>query len=189
MTINENLFYICKNLKFWNMKNIIILLLILVFASCKTPTKNTGKTNERFIPEPIPILNSHIMNSPAMLPPAIIYKTTVNYNDNVPVIMNESRTEIISYPAPTDLRRSDGYCTPTPLSNGFLLDNRGINSNVAFTNYTYKEYAALENAPTMTELMSRIVNKYPLEIMYQTLQTRNNKTGDRKSTRLNSSHI
>lgn len=101
------------------------------------------------------------------MPAIIVYKTTKDYNNLVPVIMNNARTAIVSYPHPTDVKRGSGYTTPTPLKNGYLLDNRGINRNVAFLNYTYEAYSKLTAAPTIEELLSRIVDKYPLVEMYE----------------------
>ena len=82
--------------------------------------------------------------------------------DLVPVMMNEARTAIVSYPAPVDLRRGDELCLPTRLDDGYLLDNRGIGPTVALLSYTYAQYAALKEAPSMEELMAHIANRYPL---------------------------
>jgi len=51
---------------------------------------------------------------------------------------------------------------PTKLADGYLLDNRGITENVAFTSYTYEEYSRLKSAPTETELMNKIIDRNPL---------------------------
>ncbi|NDW12563.1 hypothetical protein D0T50_06620 [Bacteroides sp. 214] len=101
------------------------------------------------------------------MPAVIVYKTTKDYNNLVPVIMNDARTAIVSYPHPTDAKRGSGYATPTRLKNGYLLDNRGINRNVAFLNYTYEAYSKLTAAPSIEELLNCIVDKYPLVEMYE----------------------
>lgn len=82
--------------------------------------------------------------------------------DRVPVMLNASGSAIVSYPAPSDLRTGDGYCLPTRLADGYLLDNRGIGPNVAFLDYTYAQYAALPATPTVGELMQHIVSRKPL---------------------------
>ena len=51
---------------------------------------------------------------------------------------------------------------PTKLEQGYWLDNRGIGPNVAFLSYTYEEYSKLSVSPSMDDLMSHIVDKYPL---------------------------
>lgn len=96
---------------------------------------------------------------------AIIYKTIHNYNLLVPVIMNEDRTKIISYPDPSDIYYQGKLSVPAQLANGYLLDNRGINENVAFLSFTYQEYSKLKEAPPMSILLSRIVDKYPLKAL------------------------
>jgi hypothetical protein len=99
-------------------------------------------------------------------PEAIIYKTKGDYNRLVPIILNKEKTEIVSYPAPTDLKYKGEIAVPTVLENGFLLDNRGINADVAFINMTYEEYMTLEKSPSTDELMGLIVDYDPLVEMY-----------------------
>ena len=81
-------------------------------------------------------------------------------------IMNDEKTEITSFPAPGDLKYKGNPSLPTELENGFLLDNRGITRNVAFTSYTYEEYMALEKTPSKEDLLTRIVDQDPLTEMY-----------------------
>lgn len=95
-------------------------------------------------------------------PVVYIYKMKKDYSQLVPVLMDDSRSRIVSYPHPTDLKRGDKLCLPTKLVQDYWLDNRGINGNVAFLSYTYEEYAALSAAPSLEELMAHIVDKYPL---------------------------
>jgi hypothetical protein len=106
------------------------------------------------------------VNKPSELPtataPVLVYKTRNDYTRNVPVIMNESKTEIISYPDPSDLFFRGKLAFPTVLVDDYLLDNRGITINVAFLNYTYEEYSKLKKTPSMNELMNSIIDKNPL---------------------------
>lgn len=95
-------------------------------------------------------------------PQTIIYKTKKDYSRNVPVTMNKEHTQIVSYPAPTDIYYRGELSYPTPLKDGYLLDNRGIGINVAFLSYTYEEYSRLKAAPSMNELKERIIDYYPL---------------------------
>ena len=99
-------------------------------------------------------------------PDAIIYKTKADYHNYVPVILNKEKTEIVSFPAPGDLTYRGEPSLPTELENGFLLDNRGINANVAFLSISYPEYMAMEKSPTADELMGMILDKDPLTEMY-----------------------
>ena len=130
------------------MNKLLILIIALSFFSCSSQQKAT-KTNELMANEPF-----------------IIYKTKANYDNLVPVILNEDKTVIVSYPAPSDLKMADGLRIPTKLANGYLLDNKGIGKNVAFTSFTYDEYAAKSEAPTINQLMNSIVDKDPLLELY-----------------------
>ncbi len=103
----------------------------------------------------------------ARMAPVYIYKMKKDYSQHVPVTMDAARTRVVSYPAPTDLKTNGKLAVPTPLDNGFWLDNRGINENVAFLSYTYEEYSQLTEAPTSEELMKHIIDNDPLtEIHY-----------------------
>jgi hypothetical protein len=95
-------------------------------------------------------------------PPALIYKTRADYDNRVPVILNESKTTIVSYPHPSDLKNDKGYLTPLRLKKGYLLDRKGINGNVAFLSMTYETYAALKEPPSMQDLEGMIIDRDPL---------------------------
>ena len=100
-------------------------------------------------------------------PKAIVYKTVRDYHLNVPVLMDAQKQNIVSYPAPSDVFYKGALALPSPLRNGFWLDNRGINQNVAFTSYTYEEYSKLPSAPDLTTLKSKIIDLNPLVEMYE----------------------
>ncbi len=95
-------------------------------------------------------------------PPALVYKTRADYDKLVPVIMNDAKTVIVSYPSPNDLKNSQGYLLPVPLKKGYLLDKKGIGKNVAFLNITYEEFAKLSEPPSMEQLEKLILDKDPL---------------------------
>lgn len=121
-------------------------LISVIFLSCQSKKNKTLSFEPQFIPGPS----------------AIVYKTKNNYNDLVAVILSDDKSEIISYPAPSDVNK-DGYNPkPTILKNGYLLDNRGINPNVAFINLTYQQYGELKEVPSLKKLFEMIVDKDPL---------------------------
>jgi hypothetical protein len=128
------------------MKNTVLLLILFsFFSTCLTgctPKKQFGV---------------------AALPPIIVYKTRQNYDKNVAVMLSDDKKSIVSYPHPSDVS-VNSY--PTPLKNGYLLDNRGIGKNTAFISLTYEEYAALEKVPSIAELYNLIIDKDPLLRMY-----------------------
>lgn len=96
-----------------------------------------------------------IVGTPSkFLPRAVIYKTSGDYADNVPVQLGPDGS-IESYPAPSDV--APGRSTPVALADGFMLDRRGISPAAAFTRYTYAEYAALPQAPSSAQLRAAII--------------------------------
>jgi hypothetical protein len=95
-------------------------------------------------------------------PQTFVYKTKKDYTNNVPVLLNNERTEILSYPDPKDLKIGSGYPLPTNLLKGYYLDNRGINKNVAYLKLTYQEYAKLDNPPSLKEMFNMIIDIDPL---------------------------
>lgn len=99
-------------------------------------------------------------------PDAIIYKTRADYHELVPVIMNAAKDDIVSFPAPGDLKYKGRPALPTDLADGFLLDNRGINENSAFLGITYEDYMALEKTPSKDELLGMIIDRDPFTVMY-----------------------
>ncbi|CCX43087.1 putative uncharacterized protein [Prevotella sp. CAG:1031] len=88
------------------------------------------------------------------MPQALAYKTNAPALDNVPVTLNDARTSIVSFPAPTDINEKS---RPLPLEGGWLLDRRGISPNSAFTNYTYQRYAVLPHAPSTRTLLEAVM--------------------------------
>jgi hypothetical protein len=99
--------------------------------------------------------------------PVLIYKTHRDYNDHVPVLMDDQKTRILSYPDPTDLYYRGKLSLPTRLKNGYLLDNRGIGKNVAFLTYTYEAYVNLKQVPDMKQLTDSLLDKNPLTELWQ----------------------
>jgi len=125
------------------MKKYILILICLIFA-CQHANKASFKPD--FITSP----------------PVIVYKTKSDYNKNVPIILSDDKSEIVSYPHPSDLKVGNALALPTILKNGYLIDNRGIGKNVAFIKLTYEEYAILENPPSIKDLYNMIIDKDPL---------------------------
>ena len=100
-------------------------------------------------------------------PPCLIYKTREDYSQNIPVILSEDKSAILSYPDVKDIYYKGILAYPTLLYDGFLLDNRGISLNVAFLSLTYKEFSEMTKTPSSSELMKLIIDKDPLKELYQ----------------------
>lgn len=153
---------------------------ILLFASCRT-TKTGQKEKQAVDKEVIMESNMEIKSivqetSAAVRSPKVfVYKTKADYSHLVPVLMDNSRTKIISYPHPRDLVIGGKLCLPTLLNEGYWLDNRGIGRNVAFLTYTYEEYSQLPAAPSMEELMAHIRDTNPITEWHECGQRANYK--------------
>jgi len=99
-------------------------------------------------------------------PPTYIYKTKADYSNLVPVNLSDDKSTIISFPHPKDIYYNGELAIPVELTDGYLLDNRGISENVAFLNITYADYSKLKNTPSVDSLYSLIIEKEPLVELY-----------------------
>ncbi len=99
-------------------------------------------------------------------PHVIVYKTKKNYRNNVPVILSEDRSQIISYPGPGDIVTGSGYTLPVILLKGYLLDKRGIGKKSAFLSYTYEKYSKLTDLPPLDEMNKMIIDRNPIAELY-----------------------
>ncbi len=129
-----------------------VLMLGALAAGACTPHKNEVKAT-----------SAH-MATDSYLPKAVVYKAPESCADLVPVTLDKSGTEIVSYPAPSDLSEAS---MPYSLGDGWYLDRRGISPTSAFTSYTYKEYMALPEAPSVKVLMDKIAVPHPFEGMFR----------------------
>lgn len=99
-------------------------------------------------------------------PKAVIYQTSKDYSQLVPVQLSDDKKTIESYPDVKDVYYNGILAYPSQLHNGYWLDNRGINKNVAFIKLTYEEYSKLSKTPSSEELMDMIIDDQPLISMY-----------------------
>jgi hypothetical protein len=129
---------------------ISIIIMSVIISSCCTSKKAQSQTGQSTIPGP----------------KAIIYQTTKDYSKLVPIILSDDKKTIVSYPDVKDIYYNGNLAYPTQLHNGYLLDNRGINENVAFLNLTYEEYSKLAKTPTPEQLMKMVTDNQPLNKMY-----------------------
>ena len=133
---------------------LLITLPFLVLSGCivkqQTTRNKPAQGDKTFIPQYIPG------------PQALIYKTRADYDQLVPVTMSANRSGIVAYPHPSDLLKDGELTVPDRLHDGYLLDNRGIGLQTAFLNITYRQYAALTEAPSLEELMKMIIDTDPL---------------------------
>lgn len=98
-------------------------------------------------------------------PHLIIYKTHTDFSQYVPITLDGSQRHVVSYPAPGDVYYKGRLALPTPIGEGYFIDYRGVTPNSVFTNFTYEEYAQLnEVSPSM--LLQNIKEHSPFEVIY-----------------------
>jgi hypothetical protein len=131
------------------MRYLILLFIAIVISSCSSKKKKALSFEPKYMPGPN----------------AIIYKTKGNYNHLVAVTLSADKSEIVSYPHPSDINPDILLVQPTELNKGYLLDNRGINENVAFLKISYKEFIQLAEMPSLKSMYEMIVDKDPIDKM------------------------
>ncbi len=97
--------------------------------------------------------------------PVMVYRTKHDVHDKVPVGLSDDRQHIVSYPHPKDLMADTGLRKPTPLAQGYWLDNLGVGPNTGFIAMTYAEYAALPEAPSIAEMEALLIDRDPWETL------------------------
>jgi hypothetical protein len=137
-----------------------VLLILAGISGCKSSQKPAKSTNNG--KEQAGLVNP--VFSPG--PPVIIYKTKSDYRDKVAVTLTEDKSKLSSFPAPSDLIQQGELALPVELADGFLLDQRGINEQVAFLSMTYADYNQLAKTPSTSELMDMILDADPLVEMH-----------------------
>ena len=131
---------------------IMFALLLLFCFSCKTNNTATQTATE-VKTEFAPVFTSG--------PPVLVYKTKGHYDNLVPDVLSEDKSEIVSYPHPSDISVAGEFTLPVDLNNGYLLDMRGIGKNTAFLKLSYEDYSKLDSVPSLKELYALIIDKDP----------------------------
>lgn len=117
--------------------------LLLFMLNCKSTNHKTAFTPDFQTPGPV----------------AWVFKLNGDFVDKVPITLNEDKSEIVAYPGIEGIKNKK----PTPLGNGYYLDNGLVNPNVAFINMTLEEYGALSSAPSLDKMQELIISKQPFE--------------------------
>jgi len=133
------------------------LFLMTIFSCAHKVNKETQKPKDK----------SEVSVKTSAGPPVFVYKTKKDYYQNVPITLNETKTEIVSYPGIKDIKKNITFTYPTRLENGYLLDNRGIDKNTAFLTLTYEAYSLLKKTPSEIELKEMILDMDPFLELYR----------------------
>jgi hypothetical protein len=151
--LNGNIRRIMQRTLFMAFGLSLVAMTVLTSCSRKSTPASSGESNTSQVSVPGP--------------PCIIYKTRDNFSALVPVELTADRSRLASFPDVADIYRAGDLAYPTPLHNGYLLDNRGIGPNVAFLKYTYEDYRKFDGTPSASELFDAISETDPLLEMYQ----------------------
>lgn len=111
--------------------------------------------------------NKEIIQQAGNLAPLILYKTKADYSNNIPIVLNDNKDKIVSYPSIKDVTINGQFARPYKLRKGFLLDNIGISVNTVYTSFTYEEYSRFKDVPTIEEFYKRIIDKDPFIAIYK----------------------
>ncbi|MFH1161446.1 MAG: hypothetical protein V1733_10940 [bacterium] len=139
--------------------SLIVLMTGVLFFSCSRKTQPAAGSQHESTQQ----TGGTVMATP----PCIIYKTKSDYSRNVAVMLSEDKSKITSYPDVSDILKQGKGVYPTSLSNGFLLDNRGIGPQVAFLDITYDEFMQYDETPPSADLFQHLLDADPLVEMYQ----------------------
>lgn len=87
------------------------------------------------------------------LPDATAFRMSGDYSNNVAITISPDGI-LIYFPDPQDITADS---EPISLGEGWWLNNQGLGPNSVFTKYTFAEYAALPQVPSIEELKKSIL--------------------------------
>ena len=141
------------------MRILILLCLVFALSSCKSRKKQQNDPSHmEYTSDWKPDFSDG--------PPLIIYKTTSNFSQLVPVTMNPEKSRIVAYPGPSDVLKGETPAFPTELKEGFWLDNLGIQANSVYLSMSLEEYSHMKEAPSLDKMMEMLEDKAPFEVIY-----------------------
>ena len=82
----------------------------------------------------------HVINEPKILRLVEEIKETElegTFTRDLPIVLNEKKDKIISYPGINDIYYNGKLALPEKLESGYYLDNMGISPNSVYTSYTF----------------------------------------------------
>ena len=121
-----------------------LLTSIMIMASLTATTAcSTSKTNA--VATPTGYVNA--------MPRAVIYRTSGDCADLVPVVLSADGTSLTWYPDVRDIRATSA---PMDAGDGWLLDRIGVGEHTVFLDYTLDQYRSLGTTPPASELMRHI---------------------------------
>lgn len=154
--------YICKLYQIIMKKFIAILCVAAMFitTSCKAGSSADQQKSDPNVTGSVAVSFPAKAQKPiggakpvTTLPKATAFRMTGNYADHVAITL-DSQGNVIYFPAPTDITPDSA---PIALTDGWWLNRQGIGANSVFTKYTFAEYAALSQVPTVAQLKEAVL--------------------------------
>ena len=127
------------------MKNFLVVVMLFSIALMNNSCCKKTKPSATKVEEPTVKENKVEPNQTYAGPHVLIYKTKGDYFNNVPVILSADKTKLISYPDIKDVYTNGKLALPELIAGGYLLDNRGINKDVAFIFFDMCFFSASTN--------------------------------------------
>ena len=140
----------------------LAIVVACLLVACKSSKKSVDQNVEMVANAQVNMTQMLGGSATSTSPVVYVYKMKADYSHNVPVMMNEERTQILSFPDPKDLLDGDKLRLPTALEQDYWLDNKGIGVNVAFLKYTSEEYSKLSAPPSVKVMLANLLDKDPL---------------------------
>ena len=134
---------------------LFIVTLIAAGTCVSCGSSHLSNTPGKEVSEVVYAPQSPLSGARRAMPRAVIYRTNGNFNSNVSATYDKSTLSFISFPAPSDVSLDS---EPIELVDGWLLDRRGgISPNTVFLRWTYPEYHALPQTPSIEQLFQAII--------------------------------
>ncbi len=124
---------------------VFMMLLVMTVAGCKAPRDRAASAA---------IGTEDGQAEGSAVPKAVIYRMNGDYSDHVPVLINASRSHLISFPSPDDVSE---YTKPVGLTGGWWLDRQGVGINTAFLSFTRDQYSSMDEPPVPDRIMESIL--------------------------------
>ncbi len=154
--------YICKLYQIIMKKFITLLSVALLFVatSCKSGSAADRQKSDpnvtRSVAVSFPENKQKTLGGAkpvSTIPAATAFRMSGDYADHVAISLDD-QGNITYFPAPTDISPDSA---PLALTDGWWLNRQGIGANSVFTKYTFSEYAALPQVPTVAQLKEAII--------------------------------
>lgn len=125
----------------------IILTMAIIAIACVGCTSHQKAEKVETVNEP------RALESAAFIPKATAFRMSGAYADKVAVTLDNAGN-LVYYPAPGDITKAS---VPSYLGNGWWLNNQGISANSVFTSWSFDEYAALKEVPSIKDIKAHII--------------------------------